>query len=219
MARSLSTGMAAAVGADTGAYTHLILLTTSDGIVRFTTGATDISWGGETWTALGGALIFSQISETSDRRGQGVQLTLSGVDQTIVNLLLTYNIRGREAKIYLAHIDTDGTIIADPYPIFIGYLNERWDIKEKRGTGDDTVTVTTRIVSTLAALQLSNPVRANIYSHREMIRRSGATSAALGDTFFTFLPKLLGKPIFWGSKNPYIPDADTIYTGRTAKRR
>jgi hypothetical protein len=217
MVRSLATGFSAAISAETSTLTHLIELNTSDGATRLTTSPTDISWDSNTWTGIGGALVFGAISETDDGRAQGVEIRLSGVEQTIINLILSYNVRGREARIYIAHIAADGTIVADPYQAFSGYLNDRWKITEERQK-KRTVTITTRMVSRVAVFQKANPVRANIHSHREMLRRSGATGAALSDTFFTFLPKLVGKPIYWGN-TPYRPGEESIYTGRTAKRR
>lgn len=198
MTRSLATGMATAVAAETGEIVHLIKLVTSGGTTYLTTSATDISWDSQTWVALGGLLTFSTVNETGDRRAQGVGLNLSGVDQTIISLILSNHTRGRLAYIYMAHL-SGGDVIATPLEIFRGYLNAKWSIREQRDpVKAGTVTVSTRIVSRLAALEKTRAVRANIYSHREMLRRSGATGAALDDTIFVFLPKLMGKTIYWG---------------------
>lgn len=197
MTRTLATGMAAAVAAETGEVVHLIELNSSDGATYLSTAATNISWDSKTWTAIGGALGFDTVQETGDTAAQGVRVTFSGVDQTIISTILTYHMRGRVGKIYLAHL-TGGAVVATPIEIFTGYWNDSWNIKETRGASG-TVTVSTRIVSRIAALEYSNPVRANLNSHRELIRRGGFATSAYGDLFFEFLPDLVGKPLSWGS--------------------
>ena len=207
MARSLTTGMNTAVAAETSAIVHLISITSSasapNDVVELTTAPYDMSWDSKTWTGIGGALSFDAITESPDRKAQGVRLTLGGVDQSIIALLMSYHMRGRVGVIYLAHL-TDGDVVATPYEIFRGYLNDDWKIEEDRGLEDNqpsTCTVSTRIVSRLAALEIKKPVRANLTSHREMLRRSGATGAVLADDFFKFLPELMGEKVYWGTKH------------------
>lgn len=205
MARTLTAGMNTAVAAETGAVVYLIEINSSDGTTRINTSATDISWDSQTWTAVGGLLVWDGVQELADLRAQGVTLTLSGVEQSILAEILTYHMRGRAAVINLAHIATDGTIVSDPYEIFSGYLNDRWTVRDTRDEAGGTVTISTRIVSRIAIMERSSPVLCSLSSHREMLRRSGATGAALGDTFFTKLPAVVAEPTYWGTINPTGP--------------
>jgi len=205
MARTIAAGMQTAVAAETSTSLHLIEINTSGGATRLATSPTDIAWDSKTWTAIGGLLTIGSVQETRDRKAQGVALTLSGVDQTIVALILSNHMRGRVAKVYLVHL-SGGNIVADPLLKFTGYLNDKWTVREDRIGGQmepGAVTVKTRIVSRLAALAKTNAVNANLQSHREMLRRGGFTGGDLSDEFFTLLPKLAGRMIYWGRPTPH----------------
>ena len=154
MARSLTSGMNTAVAAETSTIVHFISITSSasdpNDVIELTTAPVDMSWDSKTWTGIGGALSFETITESPDRKAQGVKLTLGGVDQSIFALLMSYHMRGRVGVIYLAHL-SDGDVVATPYEIFRGYLNDDffkflpnlmgqkvyWGTKHDTGGADD----------------------------------------------------------------------------------
>jgi hypothetical protein len=70
------------------------------------------SLGGQTWSALGGALDLDALGENSDDPHAGHRLKLSGVNQTIIALVLGSNWRGRIATIYHTAFDqATGTVL------------------------------------------------------------------------------------------------------------
>jgi len=198
MSRTLATGMAAAVAADQGyADVWLLALTSSGGTTYITTAPQDITWDGNTYTAVGGAIEFEPPTETSDPSAQALRITLSGVTQTIISDLLNNNMRGYSCTLYFGQIDiAAGTMVADALEIFTGLLNDRWTIEEVRDeTGAGSVTITTSAVSQLARYLVSRQCRTNVASHNDMLQRGGLTT---GDTFFSKVPTLIGKQVFWG---------------------
>lgn len=218
MARTLSAGMQSAVAAESATLVHFVQIESSGGTLRLTTAPQDVSWNAQTWTGIGGVLRFGAPVESMELRGQAVELTLDGVDQTFIATVLNNHVRGREVVIYFGHMDPSaGTVIATPLEVFRGFLNEPISITEQRspdGREGSSVEVKTRAVSRLADLQRPNAVRTNVHSHRDMLRRAGLVGGALGDQFFKFTAEIANRRIFWGTK----PPAGTI-EGRTATPR
>lgn len=174
----------------------LIELQLGSGTQRLTTGGQTISWNGQTWTAIGGALQLEPMSETIDNRGNGVGIQLSGVDQAILALLLGETFVGRKALIYWAHLDVAlGTVIGTPLLIFDGLMLEGWTVEEVRSTEESpgTVTIRSRLAGRYSELLKRRGVRCNEHDHQLAI---GA--AAAGDTFFQNVPKLVGESFIWG---------------------
>lgn len=205
MTRPLSGPMAASIAATRAQLVHFMQLEASGGAIRITTYPQDVDWSGETWQGIGGSLIPGAAVESADLRGGATTLELSGVSQVIISLFLTNYTRGREAVIYFGHIDEDtGLIVADPIEVFRGFLNEPWEVREQppRDGENGTATVKTRVVSRVAQLSQPRPVRTNIHSHRNMLRRGGLSGGALDDNFFKHVPAIAGRPIFYGTESP-----------------
>lgn len=198
LTRTLASGLQAEIDAQSARYAHLFQIESSGGTTRFATTAQNISWDSQTWTAIGGLLVFSSADETPDPSGQGLELTLSGVDQTIISILLNNNMRGREVRIWLAHFTDTLQITADPLEIFRGRQLSDYTIAETRPASPDqpgSVTVTTRVQSHLAILNGSLAVLCTEHSHNDMLKRAGLST---GDTFMRNLLAIAGKPIKWG---------------------
>lgn len=196
MARDLTGGMSSAIAAQEAALVHFISLAFSGGKVYLTTGPHDIVWDSQTWQGVGGALFFEAITESGDEKASGVPLHLSGCDQAILAVILGQSYRGRKVEIYLAHIDTDGAIVADPELIFDGYMNAGFRIVESRDDrGAGTVDISSRIVGRLAELALVRTILMNLGSHQ--VHQST-------DTFFQHVAQLPNRPIYWGTKGPSL---------------
>jgi len=206
MSRDLSANMQTSVATQSGVeVTHFIVLTFSTGTSYLTTAPHDIAWNGHTWEGIGGAMGFEPIEESSDGKSGGTTIKLSGVDQSIISLILSAGSRGRPVEIYLAHLDTDaGTIVSDPVLIFEGFTNEGWTVREKRSDrGGGTVEISVRAVSELASLNRTNGIMTNTISHQKVHS---------GDTFFQHVPNLVGKPVVWNGtvrRGGHSPPADS----------
>lgn len=190
MARTLTAGMQTEVAAQQGTIVHLIELVTSGGTTRLSTTPVNLSWNSETWIGIGGVMLFDVVAETADEKSSGVQLSLSAVDQTIIAAILNNHFRGRSIKIWLAKLDSDGAVVADPLLIFSGFQNAGWRLSESRDDrGGGTAEISTRAVSRTAELAQSRGIKSNLTSHQQFYP---------DDTFFQNVPNIAGKPVNWG---------------------
>lgn len=195
MPRSISGSMLSAIEAESSGMCYFLELDFSGGAVRFSTTPRDASWNGFTWTAVGGAIGFSQLTETGDLSAGGLDLTASGVDQSIVSHLLNETYVGRAVKLWLAHFDpTVGTVIASPVLLFSGYMNGGWDVQETRPTDPrvaGTVSITGHCMDRFALLDQKRGLQANPGPHQALFP---------GDTFFQLIENQAFVKIVWKGK-------------------
>jgi len=85
-----------------------------DTTVYLTNGFHDISYSGNSYEAGGHFLGITQIKESSDVRVGNIKVTLSGVNQAYVSIVLSQNIIEKEVLIYRAYLDSSNAIIGDP---------------------------------------------------------------------------------------------------------
>jgi hypothetical protein len=196
--RVLNASLLADLATGSAAKTELIELNFSTGIVRLCTAAQNLLEGGNTYLAVGGALEVEGLGETLDEKGQGVSMSLSGVDQTILAAILSAKVRGRKAAIYYAHFNpVTGALIGAKYKMFEGYMNEPWEINEDRGErGGGTVKIKTRLTSRLTDLSRVKGFLTNNQQYQSFFN---------GDTFFQNVAGIMGQQIFWGQRDPSIP--------------
>lgn len=210
MTRTLGAGITSGIALAVGESTELLFLDFADTSnnptpVYLTTAAKDISWNSQTWQAVGGHLAVDVLGESTDGPADGVRLALSGVDQSVLALILGSRWRGRTATAYYAHLDQAlGTVKTDPVLMFKGLMNGGFDISESRGDfGGGTVDIALRLTAKLNELVKVRGVRTNMASHRATI--PGAST----DTFFQHVPQLALRRVYWGMKTP----GDTTFPG------
>jgi hypothetical protein len=182
-----------AVAAATAEFVHLVELEFSTGTVRLTTGAQDVDWAGETWQAVGGALDIGGVEETGDGKGQGVDVRLSGVDQSILAVLLSAQYRGRPVHIYRAHWSSvSGQLIGDPILLHRGLQLAPYTVEEQQDRDGGTVTISTRLSGPLALSRLRG-VMTSLVGHQHFYP---------GDTFFRHSASLANEKVYWGTAVP-----------------
>jgi len=202
MARVLTSGMQTAVAAQVGAVVHLIELQFAGGTLRYCTAGKDITTTtpAATWVAAGGVLDIGVVQEGIDLSGQAVEVSLSGVDLTVIALLLSDKYVGRICRIYIAHVDeATGTIIADPLLNFSGLMNGAFRIEEQRderGEQMGSVKITTRFSDPFGALEQVRGIQTNVESHQAVFS---------GDTFFAFAPVMPERRLRWGDTAAWSP--------------
>lgn len=113
------------------------------GTLYFTDSYRAIVWNGNTYTAAGHLLGFSNLTESAELRIADVQVQLAGVDQSMISQVLTKNYIDRQLLIYKAMFDrATQAIIVDPVPIHDGRMDEPVVSEDP-----DAGTCTVRIVS------------------------------------------------------------------------
>lgn len=145
------------------------------------------------WQAVGGSLVFGGIEESGDGQAQGVDLTLSGVDQTVLAALMTNNYRGRPVRIWRVWYDpVFGTVIGEPLLLLEGRQLSHYELQEERARAGGTVKIKTRVVG-LMGLERIRGIWSNIVSHQHIFS---------GDTFFQYTPTLANVKVYWGTSTP-----------------
>lgn len=192
--RTISANNLAQAIAEGATIIHFIELRFSGGTVYLCTAPQNILWSGTTWQGTGFNLQVGPTEETSDDRGQGLPLKLSGVDQSIISILLQQYTRGRIVNVYRGWFVPSTGLLADtPLLLFTGYMNEAWTIEEARDEKSEgsTATISTRVSSRLIALDQLRGIRCNLQSHQRFYA---------GDLAFQFVPSLLNVALEWPAK-------------------
>lgn len=141
----ITAGMATALSTGVIHLDYLIKLDYSSGADFLWTGARDLVWDGDTYQAGHTFEGFSGIEETTELDAKGIQLNISGIPSASLSIALTENYRNRDAKIYLACMDTtDWSVIADPVCIFSGKIDTQSIIEQ-----GDTATISIAVESKL----------------------------------------------------------------------
>jgi hypothetical protein len=172
-----------AITSDRAEFVHLLEFQFASGTVRLTTGAQDLSWGGFQWEAVGGLLEMGGVEETSDSRAQGVDVKLSGVDQTVLAVLLTSQYRGRTVTIWRAHLDdTTGQFVGDPLLLFQGLQLSPYTVDEERSRTAGTVRISTRL-SGYFGVERVRGIMTNLVSHQHYFSDIDAAKTAVTDAW------------------------------------
>lgn len=159
-------------------------------IVRLCTAPHDMSWDSKTWSGVGGNIGFEAIQEGSDLSSFQTNVVLSGVDQTVIAIILSKKYIGRECIVWRGHIGSDGLIVADPVLLFWGEMNGGFKIRHMKNEGKPgTVEVVGTMTDQLGSLEVVNGVQTNVESHQRI---------APGDEFMRNVPSLMMKNVIWG---------------------
>lgn len=154
----------------------------------------------ETFTGTGLFLQLTEVQESTDYDAVGVDISLDGVDQSVIAILMSNQFVGRKIEIWRAWFDDDtGLIIGSPLKLFEGVQNDPYTITSSQEYGEQGAsTVTTRAVTKMTRVQFNAPVYSNPVSHNEMLTR--AADGVTYDTFFNNVKRLKNRSIDWGGE-------------------
>ena len=127
MARGLSTAVKNELA--TGVIDPVLLIEIDFSTPVYLTNASfdltsSISGSSRTYVSNGHFKNITGVNETNKPTKNTLSLSLSGVDQTYVSLALSENIIAKEVYIYRGFLDTTNTLIADPFLLFFGTIDE-----------------------------------------------------------------------------------------------
>lgn len=187
MGRSTTAAALAALQGQHAEVVHLLSLTFSGGTIRFTSGPHNVTWSGETYSAAGSAMSFEGVNETPDPSGQRLKITLDGVQLGVISALLAENYIGYTGTLRRGYLHAAGSLIADPFVLFTGYLNTPWEVTED--PDGRWCKVETELVSPLAVFNQVRGIRADAISHQQHFPT---------DTFFTHIMDKAEGDFGWG---------------------
>lgn len=155
-----------------------------DPIARFWTGIGIINWNSVDWSGSGDVIKFTGVEETALVQATGIQFQLAGADAQLVSLALAEDVQGKPVNLYMAFIDSAGSILADPVGPF-EYRMDTFDIDETPGASRITLSAE----SYLASLERARPRR---YTHEDQ------QIEFPGDLGLEFVAGIQNKEIKWG---------------------
>lgn len=156
------------------------------GPVRVWSGLGTKTWGGNDYTGLGYLGSVSAIEESTDVRANGVSFQISGIPSSIIATALGDNYQGRTVKLWVGALDASNNVIADPYLIFAGRM-DNVEIDE----GAETSILRVLAESRLVDLQRSKERR---FTHEDQ------QIDFSGDLGLQFMPTANSKPFVWGGE-------------------
>ncbi len=137
-----------------------------------------------TYLGAGNLGKVSSISESSNLRADGVQLTLSGIASDVISAAFE-KAQGRDGTVWLGALDNNYVLVEDPSIIFKGLIdNATIAIGE---TGTVQLNVENRMI------EWQRP-KIKRYTNEEQ------QAAFSGDKFFEFVNQTVDKELFWGAK-------------------
>lgn len=104
------------------------------GAIRSCTGSRNFTWGGYTWLANARFATQAGVVESADGLSRRMALTLSGVDQDLVEQLATASVNYGAASLYDGFCDDTWELIAEPFEIAAGLLMSGPRVVYARGT-------------------------------------------------------------------------------------
>ena len=156
------------------------------GTIRLCSGDEDETWGGFTWTALGKFGAISPIKESADSGPEGLQLTLTGVDNSLITTTLTEKYHNRSVVIYVGYLSDAGALVATPHQIWEGRM--------------DTLSIQTDDSTSIIVVNCENRLilwaKASgwLYTHEHQ----GLLTDVSPDDFFDQVQAIADKVVKWG---------------------
>jgi hypothetical protein len=156
-----------------------------DGVVRFWTGYGNITWDNKLWTGSGTLISIETIPETIEIAAQDVVISLSGCPPEVMAIALTQGGHNLNSTLWLAFLDANAAIIADPVQLYRGLL----DVMEISETVDAPIL---RITYQNRLADIERPRLWN-YTDSDQQKRFP------GDTGFSHISNALNWSGKWGS--------------------
>lgn len=143
------------------------------------------------YQATGNLIAFDTIQESSDLQISRLGVSLSGVDQTFVSSLLTYDYLDRELSLHRVFLDENEKALHDPLLVFKGNIDTPTITDDPTG---GTSTVSIQAASTFVDFDRRNGRRTN-ESEQDLYRSINSLSDA--DTGFEYTAPS-DTQFFWG---------------------
>ena len=143
------------------------------------------------WTGTGDLGSVGPVEETDGVTPTGIEVSLSGIDSTLLDEARNQDYQDRPIYIYIGMRDAvTGALVSDIAEIFAGYM-------------DQMIITSGRELSTITLSAESEQIR---WTRSPAIYYDAATlqEAYAGETFFNYLPDMLNIQLRWGTNNPNV---------------
>lgn len=156
MSRGLSSNQIAASAASHRKVVPMVEVVLDSGTLRYCLAPFDVTYGANTFLAVGGLVTIRQIRESANSV-EGMEISMSGLDSAIIALAIAEPYRGRIGTIYKAYLNSDTNQLIDaPVAMWIGRI-KTMGITEK----NDSCAVSLMLEHYEAELKRPAPMRYN----------------------------------------------------------
>lgn len=184
MARNLTSAVKTELAATNCRIGYFLEINFDTTPVRLSSTMHDVSWDSKTWQGNGWFHGSDSVVEDEDLDTDELTVYLSGVNSTLISAFLTDSSANNTGKLYLVFFDSSWSVVADPYLLFDGYLDEV-EISEE---SDDT-SIEVSFESRLAILDKASDIR---WTHNFQQTRFS------GDDGFNYVQSLEDWDGYWG---------------------
>ena len=150
-------------------------------------GTDDLTIDSETYTGAGSLLSISSVEEGTELQSNGVVITLSGMDTTVLNLALSENYQNRFVTIYLGYLMGGTNEVAGTLTLFKGRMTTL-------SIGDTPQGSTITINAENRLIDLDRPSNFRYTKESQNFLHNG-------DTGFNRVASLQDKEIIWGKQS------------------
>ena len=123
MSRTLPAALATEFGSVELKPFQAVEIEFSDGILRCWTGYGTLTADGQEWEGIGQVLGISEATEAADLAANGITVTLSGLDTSVLSAILNENYKLRPLSIYVGALDDDNVPVSSLYKTFDGRMD------------------------------------------------------------------------------------------------
>lgn len=119
MTRALTTAAENATLDDHLPAVVFVELDFSSGTTRVCNASHNVDWDGHTWIGAAKLGRIDPVKESGELGVYGLSMELSGIDTSLVSVMLTEHYQGRSARLWFAPLDADMQPVADPAGPFV----------------------------------------------------------------------------------------------------
>tara|TARA_R110000744_G_scaffold53002_2_gene113364 strand:- start:306 stop:932 length:627 start_codon:yes stop_codon:yes gene_type:complete len=152
--------------------------------IRVWSGLDDLTIGGNTYTGAGSLLNIGGVEENTQVQSNGLDISLSGIDSTVLGYAITENYQNRTINLYLGYLMGGTNEVAGTLTLFKGRMTNLTISDNPNGS-------TVNISAENRLIDLDRPSNFRYTKESQNFLHSG-------DTGFNRVASLQDKQIVWG---------------------
>lgn len=145
MSRELTTAMKSAVTADLVRPITLVQCAFDSGDLNLWSGIGNLTVDSVEYVGAGTLLQIGEIAESAELQANGLTVALSGITEPLISKARDEDYQGRELKVLLGAIDSEGDVTANPVILFSGFM-DTMVINDGAETATIQITVENRLI-------------------------------------------------------------------------
>ena len=145
MSRELTTAMRKEVTAELVRPITLVQCAFDSGNLNLWSGIGNLTVNSVEYVGAGTLLQIGEIAESAELQANGLTVALSGITEPLISKARDEDYQGRELKVLLGAIDSEGDVTANPVILFSGFM-DTMVINDGAETATIQITVENRLI-------------------------------------------------------------------------